>query len=59
MENCNDYWCENHGKNSSACDQCKEKSPDKEKPELRAILKRRAIDQMDIMESNKNKEQMR
>jgi hypothetical protein len=59
MEKCNDCWCEHYGKNSSACDQCKEKSMDKEKPELRVILKDRAVKQMEIMEPEKSKGQQR
>ena len=55
MENCNDCWCEHYGKNSSIFDQCKEKSMDKEKPELRVILKDIAIKQMEAMEQGKSK----
>ena len=59
MENCNDYWCEYYGKNSGICDQCKEKSMDKETPELRVILKDRAVRQMEIMEPEKSEGQSR
>jgi hypothetical protein len=59
MESCNDYWCEHYGKNNSKCTQCAEKSITKDAPELRVILKRRAVNQMELMEPNKTKGQMR
>jgi len=59
MEDCNDCWCEHYGKNYSVCDQCKEKGMNKEKPELRVILKKRAVEQMGITEPEKSKSQTR
>ena len=59
MEKCNDCWCEHYGKNSSACDQCKEKTTERDKHDLRVILKNRAVTQMEIMEPDKSKGQPR
>ncbi|MDR2589598.1 MAG: hypothetical protein LBC71_01225 [Oscillospiraceae bacterium] len=48
MSSCSDYWCEHFGKNSNACDRCNDKEMSIDKPELRVILKKRAVEQMEL-----------
>ena len=50
MDKCSDYWCENYGTNNAICVECKNKDNDKDKPDLRVILRRRKIEQMDALE---------
>ena len=52
MANCKDCWCEHYDKNKGNCDQCMKNVAEKESPDLRVILKERAVKQM---ENNKNK----
>ena len=48
MSKCNEHWCENYGKNNSKCDSCEKKTVEQENPNLRDILKRRAVKQMEL-----------
>ena len=62
MSSCSDYWCEHYGKNNEKCGQCLNKQSNngnnKDKPELRVILKRRADKMMGITDiSGKGKGQ--
>jgi len=60
MSECNDYWCELYGKNSGKCDQCEKKESEGDKPDLRVILKRRQVEQMQLEKSpGKNRGQAR
>jgi len=52
MGNCNDHWCEHYNTNSHGCDNCSKLETEMEKPELNAILKRRAIEQMELSNTN-------
>lgn len=57
---CSDYWCEYYGKGSAKCDRCEKKETEKDKPDLAVILKRRAVEQMELSkDSNKSKGQTR
>ena len=53
---CNDYWCDDYGKNSEKCDRCVKKESVKDKPDLRVILKRRA-DRLMELDKNSSKGQ--
>jgi len=59
MVNCNDCWCEHNDKNGGNCDYCLKKESESEKPEMRVILKRRVIEQMELLETKKEKGQSR
>jgi hypothetical protein len=48
MANCNDCWCEHYDKNRGNCDKCTKNESTKDKPDLRVMLKGRAIRQMEI-----------
>lgn len=50
MNDCNDHWCDYYGKGSEKCDRCvkKDNEQDKDKAELRVILKRRAYNLMEV-----------
>jgi len=48
MAKCNDCWCEHYDKNKGNCDQCLKNEAVKDKPDLNAILKGRAVKQMEI-----------
>lgn len=48
MSKCNDHWCEHYGKGSNNCVQCVKKESENNKSNIRAILKRRQVEQMDI-----------
>jgi hypothetical protein len=50
MSACTNYWCDNYGISGGNCSGCQEKesSNSKDQSELREILKRRAVRQMDL-----------
>jgi len=48
MAKCNDCWCEHYNKNRGNCDQCLKNEIEEEKPDLRVILKNRAVKQMEL-----------
>ena len=60
MNDCTDYWCEQHGKANGKCDHCQKKESVKDSPELRVILQRRAVSNMELGRvSGKDREQKR
>ena len=61
MDKCNDYWCENYGANNAKCAECKQQDNEKDAPDMRVILRRRKIEQIDALESTptKNKDKSR
>lgn len=59
MSDCNDYWCELYTENNGKCDVCVKKDVDEDKPDLRVILKRRAVEQMKLDENKKDRGQKR
>ena len=54
MNKCNDHWCEHYGKGRDNCNQCMKKKSEIDRYDIRAIVKRRQIEQMDIGVSIKN-----
>ena len=52
MAKCNDCWCEHYDKSRGNCDHCVKNGEVKDKPDLRAIVKRRAVKQMQIDRKN-------
>jgi len=52
MAKCNDCWCEHFDKNKGNCDLCLKNEAEKDNPDLRVILERRVIREM---EPDKNK----
>ena len=48
MSKCSDYWCEYYGKGHGECERCVSKDNEKDRPELRVILQRRAVKQMEL-----------
>jgi hypothetical protein len=56
MNGCTDFWCEYYGKAGESCGQCDKKGNVKDKPDLRVILKRREVNQMEL-EKNTGKRQ--
>jgi len=54
MNKCNDYWCEYYGKANEKCDHCEKKENAKDKPDVRAMLKRRAVDQVKLAKKRDN-----
>jgi hypothetical protein len=59
MANCNDCWCEHYDKNEGNCDKCLRNEIENDKPDLRNILKNRAVKQMGIDKNNKSNGQNR
>ena len=62
MSRCNDVWCEHYGKGNAKCGHCEKQESARDKPGLRAILKRRAVEQMKLDKgpiSKKNQGQSR
>ena len=59
MAKCDDCWCEHYDKNKGNCDNCIKKEPEKDKPDLSVILKKRAVRQMEIEKKDKTKGQIR
>jgi len=59
MAKCDDCWCEHYDKNRGDCDQCLKNEVARDKPDLRVILKRRAVKQMEIDKKGKKNEQTR
>ena len=59
MAGCNDCWCENFDKSRGNCNQCEKKDNERSKPDLKLILKQRAIKQMELDERSKKKGQNR
>ena len=57
MSECNDYWCEYYGKGIDNCELCAKKDNDKDKPDLRVILKRRAIEQIELSNNSYYKQE--
>jgi len=56
MKECQEHWCENYGKNNNQCVGCDKRAVVKDNPNLRDIIKRRAVK---VMEIDKNKGQGR
>ena len=46
--NCNDHWCEDYGKGNEKCGQCVKKYSEKDRADLKVMLKRRADKLMEI-----------
>jgi hypothetical protein len=59
MVNCNDCWCEHYDKNKGICDQCIKSETEGDRPDLHVIIKRRAVEQMDLEGNNRNQGQTR
>ncbi|MCL2054422.1 MAG: hypothetical protein FWG90_08350 [Oscillospiraceae bacterium] len=52
MGDCKDYWCEHYG--SGKCDNCVKNQSAEDMPELRVILKKRSLEQMEIFADKSN-----
>ena len=48
MVKCDDYWCEHNGKSTGNCDNCIKKEISAEKSDFRAILQKRAFQQIKL-----------
>ena len=59
MVKCSDCWCEHYDKSRGNCDKCVKNEEVKDKPDLRAIIKNRAVEQMVIEKKSKTKGQIR
>ena len=59
MANCNDCWCEHYDKSKGNCDNCVKNEETKDKPDLRTLLQRRAVEQMKIDKKGKTNGQIR
>lgn len=55
MAKCIDYWCEHYGKSHEDCEHCVNKENENDKPELQVILKRRAVNQMELDKTSDRK----
>ena len=57
---CSDYWCEHYGKGNEKCNHCVQQENTNGKTELAVILKRRAVEQMELAKTyQKNRGQKR
>lgn len=45
---CNDCWCEHYEKSKGNCEKCLKNETERDKPDLRVILKKRAVKQMEL-----------
>jgi len=59
MGKCDDCWCEHYDKTQGICDNCIKKESEKERPDLRVILKKRAVEQMGLDNTGCKKGQSR
>jgi hypothetical protein len=59
MAKCNDCWCELYDKNMGNCDQCLKNESEEDKPNIRVLLKERAIRQMELGKKGKSNGQSR
>jgi hypothetical protein len=59
MAQCNDCWCEHYDKSKGNCDQCVKNKGEKDSPDVRVLLQRRIVKQMEAENKNKNKGQTR
>ena len=64
VKGCSDFWCEYYGKGNEKCDRCVKKETERHKPDLAVVLKRRAVEQMELstnksINKSKSNEQIR
>ena len=59
MGKCNDLWCENYNLSTHECDRCIKNESNNDKTELHVILKRRALEQMELSRPVQPNEQSR
>ena len=57
MDKCNDHWCEHYGNGSEKCDRCQQKDIVQDNHDLRVILRRRAIELMELDKNSSNTEE--